>query len=448
MGKKTDRPKPVKLAIGTVYQKTDGGSYFFRYQIDGQRKAVSLHTKNQEEAIAEAKKVLPMLEAPSAEVVAAHVKHVRSWGKRSRPLELKKAWAVYDGHPDRARPRTVNIYQRYESYFRDLVVWASERGYGFLHEITDTVASEYADVLRSSSISVDTHNKRMTRISHVFRTLADYTREETSDWTSQNLRRKPDEENSGIEARRLAFTKEEEAEILAVFEDPGRTFKNKAELRVMFYLGAFTGQRMKDCALLQWHRVYLDRQRIDVIQSKTGKKVTIPISPQLLTVLREAEKWQDNDGVEKRRNSTYVLPNVAQRYLSRNKQGKDVGAGLVNKDVMRVIRWAGMEPNKKVTGRKKAVTVYGFHSLRHSFVSFCIDHNIPKAVAVSILGADSDIIDRYYTHIGEEAQEQAIQLISGNGNTMKQRFERAVAFLDGIEEKTEELAELERILRG
>ena len=96
----------------------------------------------------------------------------------------------------------------------------------------------------------------------------------------------------------------------------------------------------------------------------------------------------------------------------------------------------------------RAVTVYGFHSLRHSFVSFCIDHNIPKAVAVSILGADSDIIDQYYTHIGEDAQERAIQLISGNGMPLKERHERALKYLDSIKQKSAELIAVERLLRG
>jgi hypothetical protein len=39
--------KVIKLEIGTVYQKTSNGAYYFRYQINGQRKAVSLKTKNQ-----------------------------------------------------------------------------------------------------------------------------------------------------------------------------------------------------------------------------------------------------------------------------------------------------------------------------------------------------------------------------------------------------------------
>jgi integrase len=374
------------------------------------------------------------------ELVAAHVKHARSWEKKQKTLELERAWDVYDSHPGRANPSTVNIYQRYRSYFQDFVDWAAGKGHTFIHEITDSVVAEYVRVLEGSGISVDTHNKRIARVSHVFRTLSDCTGPETSDWTNRSFRRKPREE-IGIEARRLPFTKEQEEAIFAVLETPGRRFSHKKELRVLFYLGAFTGQRLKDCALLQWHNVDLVRQRINVSQFKTGKEVAIPVAPRLLDVLKEAQEWQEN---------TYVLPRLAERYLRTDHNSKETGPGFVNHDVMRVIRWSGLEPSRKVKGRRKAITVYGFHSLRHSFVSFCIDHNIPKAVTVSILGADSDIIDQYYTHVGEAAQEQAIQLISGSGTTVAQRYDRALEFVAAIPEgeKDHRWRELERILRG
>lgn len=115
---------------------------------------------------------------------------------------------------------------------------------------------------------------------------------------------------------------------------------------------------------------------------------------------------------------------------------------------LRVIRCSGLEAPKEVPGRTRAVTAYGFHSLRHSFVSFCIGHNIPKAICISVLGADSNIIDQYYTHVGEAAQEQAIRLIGGDGKTVQQRYDQALEYLDSIEEKSGELREMERIMRG
>ena len=57
--------------------------------------------------------------------------------------------------------------------------------------------------------------------------------------------------------------------------------------------------------------------------------------------------------------------------------------------------------------------VYCFHSLRHSFASFCAEVGVPKAVLLSILGTESEIADKYYTHVRNEAQEKAISVISG-----------------------------------
>lgn len=56
MGKKCK----VKLDVGTVYQKEEGGTYYFRYQVQHERKCVSLKTSNQEEALEKARKLLPI----------------------------------------------------------------------------------------------------------------------------------------------------------------------------------------------------------------------------------------------------------------------------------------------------------------------------------------------------------------------------------------------------
>lgn len=48
----------IKLETGTVYQTSKGGNYYFRYQINGERKCVSLKTANQEEAVRKARELL------------------------------------------------------------------------------------------------------------------------------------------------------------------------------------------------------------------------------------------------------------------------------------------------------------------------------------------------------------------------------------------------------
>ena len=76
----------IKLKIGTVYQKEPNGIYYFRYQVNGARKAISLKTRNKQQAIKEAEKYVPLIQATSSEVIAAHVK--LRFTKSYRSIEL------------------------------------------------------------------------------------------------------------------------------------------------------------------------------------------------------------------------------------------------------------------------------------------------------------------------------------------------------------------------
>ena len=69
--------KSVKMDIGTVYQKEMGGLYFFKYQVSGQRKAVSLKTCNMEVAVAKARELVPVVKSTTVELISAHVTHAR-----------------------------------------------------------------------------------------------------------------------------------------------------------------------------------------------------------------------------------------------------------------------------------------------------------------------------------------------------------------------------------
>lgn len=116
----------------------------------------------------------------------------------------------------------------------------------------------------------------------------------------------------------------------------------------------------------------------EAIQNR--QDVTIPIAPKLMEILQGALAW-------KTREMDYVCPNIAARYNKTNAIGKNVGNNLVNLDMLRVIRWIGLESSIAVPGRDKKVTVYGFHSLRHSFASYCAEAGVPQATVLSILGA-------------------------------------------------------------
>ena len=393
----------IKLKIGTVYQKEPNGVYYFRYQVNGARKAISLKTRNKQEAVKKAEKHVPLLQATSSEVIAAHVQYARNLATPEKNLLLSQAWDEYEKSPDRATPATVSEALAYKSTFLEFVAWVNDPAVT-LRDITGAMAMRYADSMRELNIAVSTHNRKLKRIRKVFNVLKEYRGEENP-FNSAVLYRKEREEREQ-DVHRLSFTREQEEQLREVLDDDRFKVMNKPEVKVVYYLGMYTGQRMKDCVLLRWSKINLEMRRIWVKQFKTGKEVTIPIAPPLLEVLQVALAWKKSD-------ADYVCPNVAVRYNKTNAVGKNVGNNLVNIDMLRVIKWIGLEPSVTVPGRDKKVTVYGFHSLRHSFASYCAAAGVPQATVVSILGADSEVITRYYTHVGDDAQRQAIAAVSG-----------------------------------
>ena len=65
-----------------------------------------------------------------------------------------------------------------------------------------------------------------------------------------------------------------------------------------------------------------------------------------------------------------------------------------------------------------------------------------------ILGTANNIIDKYYTHVGGEAQEKAIQMLSGSGVPAQKRIQKALEYLASLDSKSEELQKIEEILHG
>jgi len=430
--------KVVKLEIGTVYQKTVNGSYYFRYQINGQRKAVSLKTKNQKEAVKKAQDLIPIVKASNTEIISAHVKHAKGFASKQKCLELNNAWEVYSKHPERATPATIAGQIAYRTTFAEFINFVGDDTLQ-IKNITPEITDRFAQHLRKSGIAVYTHNRKIKQLTKIFTVLKDY-RDSNNPFIAKSLRRKEREEQEHL-VRRMSFTREQEIKLLKVLEDKKNKLKNKPEIRVIYHLSMFTGQRLKDCVLLRWDKVDLSRKRIWVKQFKTGKEVTIPMAPKLLEVLTEAQSWKVDH---------YVCPNVGKRYNKVDKNGKNTGNNLVNIDVLRVIKWIGLKPSVAVPGRKRKVTVYGFHSLRHSFASHCAEAGVPKAVVLSILGTNSEIVDKHYTHIGEEAQEKAIMAISGSFSSIPdhERITKALALIDTLKDEIPKMLEVEKVLRG
>ena len=425
----------MKKLQGKLRQKNSKGNYYYRLTIaSGIRKEFALKTADETEAIQRAEELDSIYAAPNMDVAVAQINAIKGFSKQAQMLPLSEGWAKYEIHPERATPHTVSEQLAYKTTYDEFVEYVSAPGkhtvITSIAELSNDIAEEYAAYMRTIPQAVDTHNRKIKRLRKIFDCLSDYY-SGNNPFKSKTLLRSTREEQNTV-ARRQAFTKEQEQQLRDFLADDQYKVMNKPEIRVIYYLGMFTGQRLKDCVLLQWQNIDMERKRIFVKQFKTGKEVTIPMAEELFQVLTEALEWREDQ---------YVCPKSAARYNKQNREGKNVGNNLVNIDVLRVIRWIGLEPSISVPGRNKKMTVYGFHSLRHSFASFCAEAGVPKAVLLSILGTDSDIADKYYTHVGEDAQQLAINVISLNSSrsTLAERIQRVIALIDSEPEVTHEL---------
>ncbi len=212
----------------------------------------AIKTKNKKEAIAKAKEIVPIAKATATEVISAHVKYARNLEKKKTELPLSMAWERYSISTDRARPATVSEERAYQATFNQFMKFIKKE-YLLVSDITVVDTDKFADYLRGLGIAVHTHNRKLRHLKKIFEVLTDYYDGENP-FKSKKLARMPREER-GQGIKRLSFEDEHIKETKRVLDDEIFVVINKAEIKVVYYPGMYTGQRMKDCVLLRWNKV-------------------------------------------------------------------------------------------------------------------------------------------------------------------------------------------------
>jgi integrase len=228
-----------------------------------------------------------------------------------------------------------------------------------------------------------------------------------------------------MKQKRKEFTYSQAAKIFEAFDDDNLRLMNKQEMKVLFYIGAFTGLRLADAINLKWSAVNFARNIISLTPVKTRRiqrEVNIPIHPNLKNIFIEAQNWKDE--------SDYVLPNIAARYAS--------NADGVKKDSIKVLEFCGF--NDRGEGRGLNRRLYGFHSFRHFFASTCADAGVPVATLAEILGDNISTLNKYYIHAQKESRQKMINALDDKTDSKK--------FLNESNQTTAEkkLSEIQNIL--
>lgn len=339
-----------------------------------QRKALKLAEQYEEAArkrrtFSQVREVLQGLhqEITGEEMKAVSVRnHIESW------LVEKK---------DETKPATMHVYGGFTTKFLNFL---GERANEDISSISRKDVMAYRKILAASLSSTST-NQNIKCLRMVFKSARrdGLISENPAEFVVQVKKK------GGYE--RQPFTV---GELQAVMREADEEWKS------MVLFGIYTGQRLSDIAGLTWSNVDIKDAVLRFETAKTGRRMTIPLAPQLLRHLisMQSSSAKRDDPLHPRAsltlNKTYKTSTLSNQFANIL-----ASAGLRKK----------VSHAREKSGKHgaKTSTPLSFHSLRHTAVTMLKEAGIPAAVVMELIGHDSEQMSDHYTHVGYEALKKA-----------------------------------------
>ena len=230
-------------------------------------------------------------------------------------------------------------------------------------DIDEVAADDFSKHLITSS-SPNTYNKYLNGLALIWTTIGKTIGLKSNPWEAIPRKR------LDTHVRRV-LTKEEVSKLLK---------SSSGEMRTLLALGMYTGLRLGDCCTLKWES--FKDGFIDTITQKKKKRVVIPILEPLIKELGTPKK------------SGYVIPFYAAKYLHESTS--------VSYDMSRQFKACGINTSVEVKGKRNRPDCT-FHSLRHTFVSKCVEAGVPPHIVQEIVGHGSPAMTQHYTHLSDRA---------------------------------------------
>ncbi len=371
-----------------------GKKYYLQVYVNDKKIKKSLHTENKQEADKKAKEILSDLHSKTKAEFVTKVAEIKKFTAKDN-VKLDNMWEMFKKSPLRNQSTEEGTLKIYKNTLDKFMTWKSGAypNINSLSDLTVNIASEFAKWLGDIGFAGDTYNRHIKNMSTMTGVLM--KKAEINDNVWLHIKRK---DNRGIGKKKLS--EEELIKLMDSFSDI--KLMQKEQMEIMFYIGILTGMRLADCALLKWENVDFERGLIVLIPQKikrSGTHIKVPIHHDLyVKLLYAGEKWEYTG---------YVIPDVAERYLS-NPSG-------VKKDAVKVFDHAGFEttvdaPNG--TQRLMRVNQYGFHSLRHTFISECASRGMMISTLSEITGDKIKTLEKYYIEINENVIKESAKFIT------------------------------------
>jgi len=193
---------------------------------------------------------------------------------------------------------------------------------------------------------------------------------------TSNPSERVDKFKSSAESKRRAFTLPEIQRILKACD---------TEWRGLVLFGLYTGQRLGDLARLTWRAVDLEADEIAFVAQKTGRRIVLPLMQPLSDYLASLSASDDPNAP--------IFPRSAAIKTT----------GTLSIQFREILVEAGLaEPyqsrNRKGRSARRDTSDISFHSFRHSATSMLKNAGVSNALAMAIIGHESEAVSRTYTH--------------------------------------------------
>lgn len=175
------------------------------------------------------------------------------------------------------------------------------------------------------------------------------------------------------------------------------------EWPLMVHFGEQTGQRLGDIACCTRQQLDLDAKIWEFVSQKTGREMRVPLTPSLVDALRRLPPASP---------TSPIFPKAFAEKRDKNGQSRSLSAAF-----RKFLEIAGLAPNrsKKNTGKghrhARRTSELSFHCFRHNANSALKLAKVAETVVRDIIGHESELISRKYTHIPDEAKVAAIEAI-------------------------------------
>lgn len=364
-------------------------------------------------AIKEADEVLAVLKA-RAERKRDDAQHLAD--EANPPLKITDAWNAY--HASTRRPDSGDsTLDRYHAQHKRFQKWIEKHhpSVVLMRDVTEDLAGHYARDLKTAKYSPNAFNKHTTFLRLMWRTLKREIRGQANPWDGIKRLKVPKVENS-----RRAITPEQFTTILSKADS--------ADLHDLIFALGWTGQRLVDVLTLRWSAVSFKRQVIELIPRKTarrtGAKVAVPLLPQLAALLTQRRENVRGE---------LVFPELVEVY--------ERDPSLITRRIQKAFEDAGLEPRESRAGLKRAVAVYGAHSLRHYFVTEAMAAGWPMDLIRKITGHTSEAMAQHYQHVDASLLARMARQLSGSKDNAQTKPAALPAGVNARDEQMREIIE-------